>query len=259
MASNESFTEKMGYAVNERLINIIIGLLGIVSVFVGILFSDKLGDKWEAVIISVGASLIASAVVSYLSSIYVYKRKREKEITDNWGLISICDNRAQMNIQVAKRLDKAKDHLDIIAFGLKSFRESKRKLIADKVAHGMSIRIITVDPKCDLLKQKDLDEKKVVGSTSDSITQLCRWILELQELGGSKVEIRFCNTLPTELYFRVDDYVYAGPYQCGKESQRTITMEYRSRGEGYKYYRDYFDALWSDKSFCAENPSILHI
>lgn len=163
-----------------------------------------------------------------------------------------------MNVLVGERLNKAKDHLDIIAFGLKSFRESKRDIISEKVKHGMSVRIITVDPRCEYLDQRDLDENKVMGSTADSIVQLCRWIVELKKIGGDRVEIKFCQTLPTEVYFRVDDYIYAGPYQFGKESQRTITMEFRGPGEGYKYYKDYFDSLWNDKGFCDNNSTILH-
>ena len=163
-----------------------------------------------------------------------------------------------MNIQVADRLDKAKDHLDIIAFGLKSFRESKRKIISNKLSHGMLIRIITVDPACAYLAQRDIDEKKVPGSTSASITQLCKWVVELQEKYGNKIEIKFCNTLPTEVYFRVDDYIYVGPYQCGKESQRSITVAFRGHGQGYSYYKEYFDTLWNDKDFCSENSSLLH-
>lgn len=71
MASNETFSEKIGHAVNERLINLVVGLLGVVLILLGIMFSTYLGSKWEAVVISVGASLVASAVVSYLSSIYI--------------------------------------------------------------------------------------------------------------------------------------------------------------------------------------------
>ena len=258
MASNESLSERIGYSINERLINLVICLLGVVLVLLGIIFSESLGSKWEAVIISIGASLVASAVVSYLTSIYVYKRNRAKEITDDWGLTAINDNRAQMNKLIGQKLDKANDHLDIIAFGLKSFRESKRNVIAEKVKHGMSIRIITVDPRCEYLEQRDLDENKVIGSTKDSIVQLCRWIVELKKIGGDNVEVKFCQTLPTEVYFRVDDYIYTGPYQFGKESQRTITMEFRNPGEGFAYYKNYFDSLWSDNGFCATNTTILH-
>lgn len=256
---NESFSEKLSYAVNERLINWVIGLLGIVLILIGILFAKRLGSKWETVAVSVGASLVASAVVSYLSSIYMFKRKRAKDITDMLGLISISSNRSKMNVSVEEKLDMAKEHLDIIAFGLKSFRESKRSVISEKIAHGMSVRIITVNPDCELLKQRDIDEKKRIGSTADSIVQLCKWVAELREKGYNNIEIKFCNTLPTEVYFRVDDYIYTGPYQLGKESQHTITMEFRGHGEGYKYYKEYFDTLWDDSSFCTENADLIHL
>lgn len=225
MADSGILIERFTDNVNERLINAVIGLLGGILIFAGILFAEKLGEKWEAVIISVGASLVASSVVSYLSSIYTYKRKRAKEITETWGLKHISADRAQMHNYVGEKLDKATDHLDIIAYGLKSFRESKKSVINEKVRHGMSIRIITVDPKCSYLTQRDIDEDKVAGSTSDSIIQLCKWVSELKQVSDNKIGIRFCNTLPTEVYFRVDGYIYTGPYQFGKESQRTITME----------------------------------
>lgn len=257
MADYRMLVEKLTDNVNERLINAVIGLLGIILILVGILLAENLGDKWEAVVISVGASLVASAVVSYLSSIYTYKRKRTKEITETWGLNHISNDRAQMHTFVGEKLDKAQDHLDIIAFGLKSFRESKRAVINDKVRHGMSIRIITVNPQCNYLQQRDIDEDKVVGSTSDSILQLCKFVSELKQVSGNKVEIRFCNTLPTEVYFRVDDYIYTGPYQFGKESQRTITLEYKGSGKGHSYYKEYFEMLWNDKDFCIEIPDLV--
>lgn len=259
MPSRESLSEKLGNNVNERLINLVIGLLGGVLILAGILFCDFWGSKWETVIISVGASLVASAVVSYLSSIYIYKRKREKEITETWGLYSIDESRAQMNYFIGQNLENVTDHLDIIAYGLKSFRESKRKLINEKVKHGLEIRIITVNPNYEYLSQKDVDEKKLKDSTKESIKQLCRWIVELQKIKGSKVKIKFCKTLPTEVYFRVDDYIYTGPYQCGRESQRTITMEYRRPGKGFDYYKDYFDTLWNDVEFCNEDTTLLNL
>ena len=240
--------------MNERMTNIIIGLLGILAVIIAEMNSEKLGDKWATVVISVGTSMIASAIVSYLASIYIFKRKKEKEIVEVWGLESITDNRAQMNEHVMIHLKDSNQHLDIIAYGLKSFRESKHELIQAKINSGLKIRIITVNPECDLLKQKDIDENKIEGSTAKSIEDLCKWA---KDFNNQNIEIRFCETLPTELYFRVDDYVYAGPYQIGRESQRSITFEYRNNGRhralGFYYYNNYFERLWNDPQFCNSN------
>ena len=257
LASNNSWLEKLSYEINERLINLIIGLLGAVLILGGILFSELIGAEWETVIVSVGASLVASSVVSYLSSIYIYKRKRAKDITETWGLMSLSQNRSKMNVSIEEKLDKATDHLDIIAYGLKSLRETKTRVLLDKIAHGLRIRIITVDPDCKFLGQRDTDENKLAGSTRESIIQLCKWAADAQTHGNQTLQIKFCNTLPTEVYFRVDDYIYTGPYQFGRESQHTITMEFRGHGEGYKYYSEYFDALWNDKHFCIEKPELL--
>lgn len=258
MRPTKRFQEKLAYSVNERLINWLIGLLGVVAVLVGIMLPENLDPIWEAVIVSVGASLIASAVVSYLSSIYMYKRKQAKEITEVWGLCSICETRAEMNTIVTERLKTAEDHLDIIAFGLKSFRETRQNILKERIEHGMILRIITVNPNCELLKQKDMDEEKVEGSTAKSIKELCKWIVELKRIKNAQVEIKFCNTLPTEVYFRIDNYIYVGPYQLNRESQRTITMEYRTTGEAFKYYQNYFELLWSNNSFCKTDTTILN-
>lgn len=258
MTKNGSWTENIANTVSERLVNLLIGLIGVILVLVGILASQIIGATWEAVLISVGASLVASAIVSYLTSIYIFKRRQSKEITETWGLCAICETRAEMNIIVNDRIKKAQDHLDIIAYGLSSLRESRTSLLKEKVEHGLSIRILTVHPDCDLLCQKDKDEKKQPGTTAASIRALCKWILELQQIKGAKVEIKFCSSLPTEVYFRVDDYIYTGPYQWARDSQRSITMEYRNAGNAFKYYKDYFDAIWKDNEFCSDDPSILH-
>lgn len=251
MAKNGSITENFANTVNERLVNFIVGLIGVILVLVGILLSAQIGQTWEAVLISVGASLIASAIVSYLTSIYIFKRKQVKDITEKWGLCTICETRATMNEIVTGRIKKAQDHLDIIAYGLSSLRESRTPLIKEKVKHGLNIRILTVDPDCELLKQKDKDENKQPGATSASIKALCKWVAELQRIKGAKVEIRFCSSLPTEVFFRVDDYIYTGPYQWARDSQRSITMEYRISGQAFEYYKEYFDGLWENKEFCS--------
>lgn len=228
---------------NERLINALIFMIGLVLVFIGIMFNETLGEQWSTVIISVGASVVASAVVSYITSIYLFKKKRLKEITDIWGLRSITKNRSEMNREVDKRLKDANKCLDVMAYGLKSFRESTNELIKDKIQDGIKIRILTVNPDSKYLSYRDLMENKMSGSTSHDIRKLADWI---KEFSSDSIEIRYCDFLPTELYFRIDGCLYVGPYEIGRESQRTITYEFISGTKGFEYYTDYFDALWNN-------------
>lgn len=76
-------------------------------------------------LVSIGRSLIASAIVSYLASIYLFKRLREKELSDKWGLETICELRSSMNDRVFECLRSGARELDIVSYGLKSFRETR--------------------------------------------------------------------------------------------------------------------------------------
>ena len=233
----------------EQLINGAVLLVGIILILSSMICEK--GGQWETILISIGASLIASAIVSFLTSIYILKYQRAKNIAETWGIRSIEEQRALMNVQVDERMRKAKKHIDIIAYGLKSLRESGTRLIKDALKRNIRIRIITVNPENEILRIKDKDEGKSEGSTAQSINKLEEWVKHLNEGSKGKIELRFCETLPSELYYRVDKYVYTGPYQFGRESQRTITTEYKSPGKGYSYYTQYFDDLWNDENFCS--------
>lgn len=78
---------------DEGKTNAIICLIGLLLVCIGIIFNKSIGEQWSTVIISIGASLIASAVIAYLTAIYLFKRKRQRELTEVWGL-DIIDERA---------------------------------------------------------------------------------------------------------------------------------------------------------------------
>ena len=227
---------------SEKLINALIFLTGLISVLAGVIFENAMKEQVSTVLISIGASIIASSVVAYITSVYLLKRKKQKEITEIWGLRSITGNRSEMNVEIDRRLEKMSKSLDIIAYGLKSFRESKGNLLMSKIERGVKIRILTVNPDSEVLAYRDSAENKINGSTANDIRQLVKWLGEFE---SSSVEIRFCEFLPTELYFRVDDRIFVGPYEIGKESQRTITLEFAGDTKGFGYYSDYFESLWS--------------
>ena len=232
----------------EHLINLLICALGVILVLVGIIFVKR--QDVSTVTISVGASLIASSIVAYLSSIYIQRYRRAKEISEIWGISSVEERREIMNLRVDEETKTAKHYFDLIAFGLKSLREGNNQGVIDLLNRGVSIRILTVDPDCDLLRIRDLQEDKQEGDTAHSIRQLKDWAEDLGKKYPGKIELRYSRYIPTEYYQRVDDYIYVGPYQHGKESQRTITAEFRNPGKAFAYYESYFNSLWDDKNYC---------
>ncbi len=234
----------------EHWINLAIALIGLILVLIGIIFAGK--EKLSTITISVGASLIASSIVAYLSSIYIQKYRRAKEISEIWGIESVEEKRTTMNIRIDECIEKAKKQYDIMAFGLKSLRDGNSKGIENMLKRGARIRILTVDPQCQALRDRDIQEKKTPGETAHTIIQLKEWAVELSKKYPDQVHIRFARYLPSEFYCRVDNAIYVGPYEYGKDSQQLITMEYHAKGKAFAYYEEYFDSLWNDKEYCSE-------
>ena len=233
----------------EHWINIIIALIGVILVAFGIVKSGN--EKLSTILISVGASLIASSIVAFLSSIYIHKYRRAKEISDIWGIRSIEDKRATMNIRIDECMSKAKKHYDIMAFGLKSLRDGNSKGIKEMLDRGAIIRILSVDPDYAGLKERDIQEKKAEGSTEHSIRLLKDWVERFEKDYPGQMQIRFAKYLPGEFYCRVDDAIFVGPYQYGIDSQQCITSEYKNPGKAFAYYESYFESLWNDKNYCS--------
>lgn len=256
MLYNAKCVEKTGDDMNEKeakisvehWINICIALLGVVLVAVGIIFFGN--EKLSTIIISVGASLIASSIVAFLSSIYIQKYRRAKEISETWGIRSIEAKRATMNIRIDSCMSVAKKHYDIMAFGLKSLRDGNTKGVEELLEHGASIRILSVDPTCKALNDRDVQEKKKIGDTAYTIKQLAEWAEEYKKKYPSQFQIRFSKFLPSEFYCRVDNSIFVGPYQYGKDSQQLITLEYKNPGKAFSYYEEYFESLWADGEYC---------
>lgn len=234
----------------EHWINIVITLVGLILVGAGIILSGN--EKISTIMISVGASLIASSIVAFLSSIYIQKYRRAKEISETWGIQSIEEKRTNMNNRIDAHMSTAKKHYDIMAFGLKSLRDGNPKGIDDLLKHGASIRILSVDPACEALSDRDVQEKKKVGDTVYTIEKLIEWSKDYKEKYPERFQIRFAKYLPSEFYCRVDDSIYVGPYQYGKDSQQLITMEFKRPGKAFAYYEEYFELLWNDREYCIE-------
>ena len=232
----------------EHAINLSLGFFGVILVLIGVVFVKR--QNIYTITMSVGASLIASSIVAYLSSIYIQKYRRAKEISEIWGINSVEEKRTIMNIQIDACTEEAKRHYDIMAFGLKSLRDGNHQGIVNMLERGAKIRILSVDPDCEALKERDVQEKKAPGSTALSIRQLQEWVNELSSKYQGQIQLRLSKYLPSEFYCRVDDSIFVGPYQYGKESQQVITIEFKNPGKAFSYYETYFNSIWNDPDYC---------
>jgi len=237
---------------NASLINLVIGCIGIICLFSALAIDHEDGRN---ILLSIGCSLLASTVVSYLTSKYLIRMNRVKNIVENWGLESIFETRQEMNRSTDTAFEYLEKNLDIIAWGLKSFRDAKDKIVREKVERGLKIRFVTLHPDSEYVNQREKDEKEIPGQIRLTILNLQEWIESLQKIAPKpdNIQVKYYNSLPEDFYFRVDDHIFIGPYLYGISSQQTISYEFKSPAKGALYYRDYFERLWNDPTFCI-NP-----
>lgn len=234
------------------LLNIVIMLIGVVLVILSILVG--LSKECGQVLMSIGASVLASSIVTIITTKYFYKHNTIKEIIEKWGLKGIYRTRSEMNIETNIDLIGNKKELNIIAFGLKNFRQTCTDIVQAKVKGGMQIRILTIDPRSPFLKEREKVEVRNEGSIKLDIINLNDWVhdLKIHEIYENQVLIKFYDSLPIDFYFGLDNTVYMGPYLFGYESQQTISYAFKKNSEGYDYYSNYFTKLWNDQKFCKE-------
>ncbi|CAN2039677.1 SMODS-associated and fused to various effectors domain-containing protein [Candidatus Magnetomoraceae bacterium gMMP-15] len=251
MNNGNSKVNKALERLNASLVNTIIFFIGILSVLATFFVTS---NDCKNIFISVGCSLIASSVVSYLTSKYLIRVNRIKKIIQYWGLEAIFETRQEMNRSTDIAFESLENKLDIIAWGLKSFRDAKDKIVRAKVERGLKIRIIAPDPDSEYVKQRERDEKEIEGQIKQTIINLETWLEELRQISPdpANIRIKYYSRLPEDFYFRVDEHIFVGPYLYGISSQQTISYEFKGRSHGFTYYKDYFEKLWNDNEFCKE-------
>lgn len=225
----------------------IIAITFLVSVFliVSSMFVPEEYSDWKNIQISVACSILASNLIMYLTSEFMLRSRRRTDIIDKWGVEAIYKTRAEMNSSTNVALSNCKDEIEIIAFGLKGFRETQTEEIKRLISKKVTIKILTLSPESKSLQLVDEREGQVIGATKKSIQDLVKWCEDLNEKTKKPcIEIKFYDGLPLDFYFRVDDHVYVGPYLKGISSQQTISYEFTT-GEGYKYWVNYFNMQWN--------------
>lgn len=249
----------LSYKINEKLeqtssnlINAFIFTIGIVCVLGSLLVPQENND-FKTIVLSVGCSLIATSIVSLLTSKYLIRIRKTKDLINTWGLKAIYKTRQRMNASADESFENLENNLDIIAWGLKNFRDGKGDKVLQKVKKGLKIRIIAPHSESKIVIKRAEEEQEVPEQIKNTIIKLEKWVQDLK--GSAKnpedIQLRFYHHLPQEFYFRQDNNIFIGPYRYGMSSQQTISYEFKSPGEGFDDYKDYFEKLWNDSDFCS--------
>lgn len=229
---------------NRCAVTTIIGLVGLLLIVVSIWWGME--STLSVILLSVGCSILATAIISFLTSIYQIQETDALETIQKWGVAGVYETRAEINPETNELL-KHTDVLEICAMGLSNFRDAQSDLIKKRISKGMVLKILTLDPSSSFLKDIDKAEKRPEGYTKQSIEQLFVWLAELTPLQkyANQIEVRTYDHYPHDFFYCMDGIVYTGPY-LPKASQQTITYKFLGKSKGAAYYKAHFDKLWCD-------------
>lgn len=239
---------KINLAVwSAKTTNTIVGLVGAVVILIAVLIGVE--KTFSVVMLSVGTSILASAIVSSLNARYLIQQNTAVQTLERWGLERIYETRAEINAETNKLLQHTTT-LDICAMGLKGFRDAQGKAIEKRISEGMLLKILTIDPSSKILLDIDQTEGVAAGSTQATIISLIDWIDELKkiQIRPNQIELKIYDHYPYDFYFCMDGIVFTGPYQA-KTSQQTITYKYLANTYGAKTFIDYYNSLWEKAAY----------
>ena len=146
------------------------------------------------------------------------------------------------------RLSLMREHLDVLAWSLVSFREDHRKHLAGWVEKGIQIRLLLLNPDTPIGKMlcelQDTVEGRPIGSTAGEITS---FLSEVQPITGG-LEIRVSDFHPGTNIFRVDGEIFFGPYLADDVSRNAPTGIVSE--DHWLYYRllAHFEWMWQRAS-----------
>ena len=114
--------------------------------------------------VSIGCSLIASAVFSVLTVLIVDVKKTDP--LEEWKISKIYSTRAEKNADSDPNLERAKYCVDVVAFGLSSFRSKYSKKVEQALRKGVNFRACLESPRV-RMAQSDFssDDAKTAGNT----------------------------------------------------------------------------------------------
>lgn len=237
--------------IQTALLVAFIGLLGIVLAPV----IPSIPPYLVATINSISCSLVAASALTLLTTPFLLKNQEIADMVETWGVVGIFLTRSEMNASTKVQFENTHHDLEYIAFGLKSLRDNQvAREIEQKVKKGMRVKILTMNPESPFISQREKEEGESPGSIKHQIVQLTEWMKKLYRFSRKspeQVQLKYYDSMPQDFYCRQDDRIYVGPYQFDRQSQQSISYEFKGGSRGYAYYKAYFEQLWHNEDFCS--------
>lgn len=200
----------------------------------------------------IGCSIIATAIVTVILLVLIPDENDEQTELESWGIVRIYGERSAVKLNLKQF---PKNRLDIIAFGLRHFREENRStdMIVQKLKKGLHIRILSLNPDSIYVRgQQKIENNDDIGK---DIIELIKWVERIskayESAKGEKrgsIELKLYNSVPLDFYCLADNDIYVGPYMPDISSGKVITYNFTANSKGGSYFSEFFDKIWSNES-----------
>ena len=234
---------------HKWLIQIFVALLGVLFFCAsGFLAADTEAMILYDVLMGLGGGFVSTSAVTVILLILLPDDTEKLDELKTWGLEKIISERSYIELSGEHLPQK---NLDIIAFGLRHFREANRdeQNIIDRLNAGLNIRILSLNPNSVYVTEEEKLEN--TSELRNDLIYLYRWVEQIQNNKNlrpdrkTSIQLKLYDHLPLDFYCRADDKVYTGPYCPGEISSRTHTYLYSINGAYGKYHAELFEKLWS--------------
>jgi len=233
------FKEKIVYL----LTNIIILFIGYSLIREGIIEADK---NIASIYISIGASLIATAIVLFLD---LWREVAKDNILKKVN--SIIIKAGIHDVYPGRKLEKydnlianCKEEILISGYSLNGFFESYNSIIKSKLDSGqdLKIKVLIVNPNSNFSKERERQEGYKEGEMFKG--HVARLIESFKDYDN--IEIKLLDSPLTTMIYKIDNVLFIGPHFHKTSSASTLTYELTDTGWLYKSYINEFNRMWDE-------------
>lgn len=214
------------------------------------------------ILVGIGGSLIASAMAGWVLFLHAWLSQggmRRLEILQRFGLVEVFDQRSVgIKEEYHTRLERVRESIDIMGFGLRHLREDYQGQFRDWSRHAR-VRILLLDPEffssaANVADQRDLEENDQTGTIQRDVKAFVRDCSSLIATSQANFEVRLYRCLPSINLFRIDGILFWGPYLIGDVSRNLPTLLVDEAGVLFHRMLDHFDTIWSSDQLSRAIP-----
>jgi hypothetical protein len=234
-------------SLSQRLVvyAVVQTFLVIVGVLIVVLGNGKVG-------LAIGTSLIATGAAGASLFGYVLLSERWSSRVESLldaGLRGIWMMRSvRIRQEYDQRLEAARDSIDLLGFGQRSFREDHIEDFSAWIARGVEIRLLLLDPSFPLPEHSYADQRDREEGSGSIAQDVEAFLREIKARGlhqSERLSIRLFRCLPAIGVFRIDDDLFWGPYLVRRASRNSPTLLTVRGSPLFKALETHFQDIWS--------------